>query len=107
MTQLIRLADDVIFEVEGDANVGLAAGGGQAQAVQSSIDDAIATLHVLVDKFGDGWERLSTKVAVEKATVTVKLGVTASGRFFVAQGEASANLEVQLTFAPKAKALPQ
>lgn len=101
MTQLIRLEDGVIFEVEGNANVGLAAGGGQAQAVRSSIDEALATLQTLVNKFSEGWSDLTSNVAVEKATVTVKLGVTATGRFFVAQGEASANLEVQVTFTPK------
>ena len=104
MTQLIRLEDGFVFEVEGDRNVGLAASGGDAQAVSGRIDDALATLRTLVARFDAGWNDFSNNIDVVSSTVRVKLGVTAKGNFFVAQGEASANLEVEIAF--KAKARP-
>ena len=103
MRQLIQMDEGqgLLVEVEVVVPQGQLARGGQAiDAVARRFDDVIEVLKVVVKPFASTWKELSKDVFIDEATVKIGLGVTAEGNFFVAKGEASANIELELKLRP-------
>lgn len=101
--QLIRMDEGrgVLVEVEVDRAVAVqAASLGEIVDVRKSFEAVSDLLHQLLLPFVQTWRELSREVELSEATVKLAIGVTASGNFFLAKGESSANLEVEVKFKP-------
>lgn len=102
MKQLIEMEEGVLVEVEVEEPVATRASSrGGVVAVDRRIADVMGTLRAVVRPFASVWTELSREVEMNEATVTLSLGITGGGNFFIAKGETSANLEVELKFKPK------
>lgn len=101
MKQLIEMDEGVLVEVDVEQPVATRASAGGVVQVDRRITDVMATLSAVVRPFASVWNELSREVEMNEATVSLSLGITGGGNFFIAKGETSANLEVELKFKPK------
>lgn len=100
MRQLIRLENGrgPVVEVEVEEPVARDAAAGPVIAVGAAMDAVQETLLRVCRPFLETWKVLQTDVEIGEASVTLGLGVTAEGNFFVAKGATEANLEVSIKF---------
>lgn len=102
--QLIRMDEGrgPLVEVEVDtAQAVQAASRGDVWEVQKSFGTVSDFLQKVILPFTESWRTLSEKIDISEAVVKLSVGVSATGNFFLAKGESSANLEVVLKFIPK------
>ncbi len=101
--QLIRMAEGkgLLVEVEIDpAKPVQAASLGEIVDVRRSFAAVSDLLREVIQPFANTWQELSRDIEMSEATVKVSVGITAGGNFFLAKGEGTANLEVELKFKP-------
>jgi hypothetical protein len=106
MTALIRLDDGNGPIVEVAMNVPeakLASSGTVVKTVEKGFDQILGTLRSVIVPFSNTWAELSKEVEISESTVKLSLGITAEGNFYVARGEATANIEIELKMTPRAK----
>lgn len=104
MATLIRLNDGEGPLVEVDLPVTeaqLASSGTVIKVVGRGFEELLNTLSSIVVPFKHVWQELSKDAVISETTVSVSLGVTAEGNFFLAKGDAKANLEVTMKLTPK------
>jgi hypothetical protein len=104
MTALIRLNDGEGPLVEVDMNVPaaqLASSGTVIKVVSRGFEEILNTLRSVVIPFAETWREISKEVEITESTVKLSLGITAEGNFFVAKGDAKANIEIALKLTPK------
>jgi len=98
--QIIELDNGVLVEVEAPPGV-RQMDSGAASRVQKSIDTIKPLLLAASRPVLAVLEELNKEMKITDAKVEIGLGFGVSGGVFIAQGEASANLKVTLTMAPK------
>jgi hypothetical protein len=79
----------------------LATSGTVIKVVSKGFDEILSTLRAVVVPFANTWTELSKEVEISESTVKLSLGITAEGNFYVAKGEATANIEISLKLTPK------
>jgi pantoate kinase len=98
--QIIELDNGILVEVEAAPGV-KHMDSGTAARVQKSIDTIRPLLLAASRPVLSVLEELNKDMTITDAKVEIGLGFGVSGGVFIAKGEASANLKVTLTLAPK------
>ena len=96
-TELIRLGDDLLVEVEVDSQESRQVSGGSAERVAKSFSQIQAVLSTVCKPLKSTWQELNKEMTVEKAEVEIGLGFEGEGNLFVTKAKAGANLTVKLT----------
>lgn len=106
MRQLVRTdnGDGVLIEVEArEIQEVRAAAGEVTRTIGRSFSSIADTLKTITKPFVETWKELSKDVSIEEAKITLSVGMTAEGNFYVVKGEANANFEIELTMRPVEK----
>jgi len=102
-SELIKLKDGTLIEIENSDNDIEQISGGIANRVDENIDIIAPLLKKAISPLKDTFNELNKDMSIEKAEVEIGLGFEASGDVFIVKGRAKANLTVKLTLLPTQK----
>lgn len=101
-TNLIRLTDGTLIEVEARENEPQQISSDQARRVQETLERVKPMLINACKPLVAAWDELSQEMHVEQAEVELGLGFEGeAGIPYFAKGSANANLTIKLTLKPK------
>jgi len=99
-SELIKLADGILLEVENSDNSVEQISGGSANQLDKNIDIVAPLLKKVIAPLKNTFDELNKDMSIEKAEVEIGLGFEAGGDVFIVKGKAKANLTVKLTLLP-------
>ncbi|CAA6803372.1 MAG: Unknown protein [uncultured Sulfurovum sp.] len=99
-SELIKLKDGTLIEIENSENDIEQISGGAADKVDENIDIIVPLLKKVVSPLKNTFDELNKEMSIEKAEVEIGLGFEAGGDVFIVKGKAKANLTVKLTLVP-------
>ena len=102
-SELIKLEDGVLIEVENSDNHIEQISGGSANQLDKNIDVVVPLLKRVIAPLKNTFDELNQDMSIEKAEVEIGLGFEAGGDVFIVKGSAKANLSVKLTLVPLKK----
>ena len=101
-TNLIRLADGTLIEVEARENEPRQISSDQARRMERTLEQVKPILINACAPLVAAWGELNRDLSVEQAEVEVNLGFEGeAGIPYLVRGNASANLTIKLTLKPK------
>lgn len=101
-TNLIRLADGTLIEVEARENEPRQISSDQARKMEKTLEQVKPILINACKPLIAAWDELSQEMHVEQAEVELGLGFEGeAGIPYLVKGSASANLTIKLTLKPK------
>jgi len=99
-SELIKLKDGTLIEIENSENDIEQISGGVANKVDENIDIIVPILKRVIAPLKNTFNELNKDMSIEKAEVEIGLGFEAGGDVFIVKGTAKANLTVKLTLLP-------
>jgi len=99
-SELIKLKDGILVEIENSDNHVEQIAGGLAKKVDENIDIIVPLLKRVISPLKNTFDELNKDMSIEKAEVELGLGFEAGGDVFIVKGKAKANLTVKLTLLP-------
>jgi hypothetical protein len=102
-SELIRLKDGTLVEIENSDNDIEQISGGVANRVDENIDIIAPLLKKAIAPLKNIFDELNKDMSIEKAEVEIGLGFEAGGDVFIVKGKGKANLTVKLTLLPTKK----
>jgi len=100
-TQLIKLTDGTLVEVEVSEDHAQEIAGGMAKRVDASFDKIKEILGNICRPLSETWKELGKEMNVDSAEVQFGLSFESEGNLFVASAKTGGNLTVKLTMKPK------
>ena len=101
-TELVELKDGLLVEVQSnpqDEPKQIVAG--TASCVDGAMDEARTLLLSAVEPVVSVWNELNRDLIIDQVQIGLGLGFEATGKLFIAQGTAKANVTFTLTVRPK------
>jgi hypothetical protein len=103
-TQLIKMKDGTLVEVEQRGKQVREISSKKAQAVNHEIKDTlIPIIKSAVEPIQAAWLELSADMAIEKAEIELGIGFELEGNVYIAKSKSNANLTVKLILTPPQK----
>ena len=102
-SELIKLNDGTLVEIENSDNDIEQISGGVANRVDENIDIIAPLLKRAIAPLKDTFNELNKDMTIEKAEVEIGIGFEAGGDVFIVKGKGKANLTVKLTLVPTKK----
>lgn len=99
-SELIKLNDGTLVEIENSDNDIEQISGGVANSVSESIDIIAPLLKRAIAPLKNTFNELNKDMNIEKAEVEIGIGFEASGDVFIVKGKGKANLSIKLTLLP-------
>lgn len=101
MTQLIRLNDETLVEVEIASDITEPISGGSARRVDATFDEIAPLLVKTCRPIAAAWTEISQIAKIDSAEIELGLSFEAEGNLYIAKSKAGANLKVKLTLKEK------
>ena len=102
-SELIKLQDGTLVEIENSDNDIEQISGGVANRVDESIDIIAPLLKRAIAPIRDTFDELNKDMSIEKAEIELGIGFEASGDIFIVKGKGKANLSIKITLLPLKK----
>ena len=99
-SELIKLNDGTLVEIENSDNDIEQISGGVANSVSESIDIIAPLLKRAIAPLKNTFNELNKDMNIEKAEVEIGIGFEAGGDVFIVKGKGKANLSIKLTLLP-------
>jgi len=99
-SELIKLNDGTLVEIENSDNDIEQISGGVANSVSESIDIIAPLLKRAIAPLKNTFDELNKDMSIEKAEVEIGIGFEAGGDVFIVKGKGKANLSIKLTLLP-------
>jgi len=100
-TQLIRLNDETLVEVEIASGITEPISGGSARRVDATFDEIAPLLVKTCRPIAAAWTEISQIAKIDSAEIELGLSFEAEGNLYIAKSKAGANLKVKLTLKEK------
>lgn len=101
-SELIKLENGVLIEIENSDNNIEQISGGSANQLDKNIDIIVPLLKRVISPLKNTFDELNKDMSIEKAEVEIGLGFEAGGDVFIVKGKGKANLSVKLILLPSA-----
>jgi len=99
-TELIRLKDGLVVEVEASDGARPIAGGAPPREVAAALDSIQDLLKKALAPVTAVWSELDRDMAIEQAEISLNLGFEVGGNLFIARGSGSTSIGIKLTVKP-------
>ncbi len=102
-TQLIKMEDGLLVEVEVPQDQVDQIAGGVPEQVDQAIDSVRPILLKACRPVVAVWGELNREMSIDNVEVELQLGFSAEGSVFLAKATGSANLRITLSISPKSE----
>ena len=96
-TQLIRLKDETLVEVEIVSDASEPISGGSARRVNATLESLTPLLVKTCQPIVLAWKEIKQSIKVDSAEIELGLSFESEGNLYIAKSKAGANLKVKLT----------
>jgi hypothetical protein len=95
-TQLIRLSDGTLVEVEMPSDISEPISGGSARRVDSTLENLAPLLIKTCQPIVSAWKEIKRSINIDSAEIELGLSFEAEGNLYIAKSKGGANLKVKL-----------
>lgn len=99
-TQLIKLSDGLLVEVDAGEESVEPVAAGLAERMEGALEDAQGFIRKAVAPVASVWSDMDRDYNISQVEVELALGFEAEGNLFLAKGKGSANITFKLTIRP-------